>query len=303
MDGVGSAAIEKAWFDYWLKGIDNGIMDDPAVSLYVMGANRWRTESEWPLARAVDTDYYLSGTHPGSGVPNDWGLTAEAPPAESTPESMNFDPTNGVLSRSTTRWAMGATSFLPTSENDQLNELKCLCYTTDVLTQDVEVTGPITMTLYASSAFLPVDANQLLQQLKDASGLDLTGNIAADSLKNDVQWVVNLQDVFPDGRSRNITSGWLRASRRVSDVDPVSPEAGVIYEYTIEIWPTSNVFQAGHRIRLDLSNSDFPHLLPCLVPSISQIYHDAAHPSHVTLPVIPAGSTNEAQWLDEAPGT
>ncbi len=303
MDGVGGPAIQKAWFDYWLKGIDNGIMDEPDINLYVMGADRWRTENEWPLARAVNTDYYLSGTHPGSGVPNDWGLTTQAPPAEATPESMNFDPTNGVLSRSTTRWAMGATSFLPTAENDQLNELKCLCYSTDVLTQDLEVTGPITMTLYASSAFLPVDANQLLQQLKDASGLDLTGNIAAESLKNDVQWVVNLQDVGPDGSSRNITSGWLLASHRVSDVDPVSPEAGVIYEYTIEIWPTSNVFQAGHRIRLDLSNSDFPHLLPVLVPSISQIYHDAAHPSHVTLPVIPAGSTDPAQWLEKPPGT
>lgn len=301
MKGVGAFQIQKRWFDYWLKGIDNGIMNEPPVTLYVMGENRWRTEGEWPLARARYVDFYLNGKKSGSANSlNDGSLSTMQPMSGEAPDVIAYDPTNGALSRSSVRWQGGSASGMPTSEDDRVNELKCLTYTTDVLSEDLEVTGPIRMKLYASTYFLPLDVRQMVDECKEATGVNLDESVVAESLKNDVLWVVNLQDVFPDGRSRNITSGWLLSSHRKSRTDFQSPLPGMIYEYDIEIWPTCNVFKKGHRIRIDISNSDFPHLAPVLIPSLSLVFHNAEYPSRITLPVVDAPRSD--QWLEKPPG-
>jgi len=131
------------------------------------------------------------------------------------------------------------------------------------------VTGPITVTLYASST------------------------------ATDTDFTAKLVDVYPDGRAINLNDGIVRASTRESTTDPSPIEPGRIYRYTIEVWPTSNVFAAGHRIRLEISSSNFPaydrnpntgHKFgqdATLLPADQVVYHDPAHPSRVTLPVMP----------------
>jgi hypothetical protein len=116
---------------------------------------------------------------------------------------------------------------------------------------------------------------------------------------------------------RNITSGWLAASHRPDparpdwtrdgydpflypeDQAPTLPEDGEVYEYVIEIWPASNVFRAGHQIRIDIANTDYPHFLPSLVPSENEILHDAEHPSRLILPLVDPGTTNPRQWIHD----
>ncbi|MHB8781744.1 MAG: CocE/NonD family hydrolase C-terminal non-catalytic domain-containing protein, partial [Candidatus Geothermincolia bacterium] len=213
-------------------------------------------------------------------------------------DTIVYQPLSGVFSRSTTRWTMGVAP-LPGETDDRANEVGMLTYTTEPLASDTEVTGPITMELFASSTFGPVDPADVVAALEQGFGVELSDNTVGDNLKNDVQWVVNLQDVAPDGASCNITSGWLRASCRESYVSPASPEDGVVYRYVIEIWPTCNVFKAGHRIRVDIGCSDVPHFMPMWTPSVSQVYHDAARPSRIILPVVTG--TDPAQWLEGAP--
>jgi len=128
---------------------------------------------------------------------------------------------------------------------------------------------------------------------------------------------VNLNDVFPNGRVRNITSGWLAASYRPDPqrpdwtqpgydphdypehVHPVPPRSGELYEYVIEIWPTSNNFKQGHQIRIDIASADYPHFTYCLTPSETDLLHDPLHPSRLILPVVDPARTEAAQWIED----
>ena len=148
-----------------------------------------------------------------------------------------------------------------------------LCYSTPALEQPVEVTGPITLVLYASSS---------------ARDTDFTGKLV---------------DVYPDGRAEILTDGILRARYRESFSEPTLLEPGRVYELHLDLWATSNLFKAGHRIRLEVSSSSFPRFdrntntggvietetEQDLVVAVNRIYHDAAHPSHVLLPIIERG--------------
>jgi len=224
----------------------------------------------------------------------------------------------GQKSRSSARWMMGVVSFLDWAEDERENERVTLTFSTAPLEADVEVTGPITLRLWARSRFEPAvnDPPSLWFEWARLLGVDISPLIPWAS-ERDVHWTVNLNDVFPDGRVRNLTSGWLAASHRPDpsrpdwtsadydpfaypeDGQPVPPEDGTAHEYVIEIWPTSNVFLKGHQIRIDLAVTDFPHFLPSLVPSENEILHDPAHPSRLILPVIPADSTDPRQWIQD----
>jgi hypothetical protein len=182
----------------------------------------------------------------------------------------------------------------------------------------VEVTGPAVLRLWASSDFGPPCEvpPAIWYEQGYASGIDLSPLIPW-AQQQDVHWTVNLNDVYPDGRVRNITSGWLAASHRPDpdrpdwtkegydpflypeDRIPTLPESGEIYEYVIEIWPASNVFQEGHQIRIDVAVTDTPHLLPSLVPSENDLLHDAEHPSRLILPVVAPETTDPRQWVDD----
>ncbi len=278
--GFGSAAalinmqtdlqsLQRRWFDHFLKEQPNGIDKEPPIQLFVMGINQWRYETAWPLARAVQTPYYLHSQGHAHGLAGDGGLSA-IPPESEPADHYQYDPLNPVPT------VGGATLmhplFRPGPRDQRPVERRddVLSFTSEPMAQPLEVTGPITVTLYA----------------------------ATDG--PDTDFVARLVDVHPDGFARNLTDGIIRGRMR----DGVAKESlltpGQTYAFTIDLWATSNVFLPGHRIRLDVTSSNFPRWDRNLntgapfgegkVPrtATQTILHDREHPSHILLPVVPA---------------
>lgn len=259
------------WFDYWLKGQDNGIMDEPAVNIFVMGDNVWRQEREWPLARTQYTNFYLHSDGNANSLNGSGKLDTIAPVQEPC-DIYAYNPMDPVPSIGGNSCCVPSIS--PMGARDQRPvEIRndVLVYTTEVLEQDVEVTGPIEAVLYASSS------------------------------ADDTDFTVKLVDVHPDGKAINIVQGIQRASFRDSNEHPSPIEPGVIYKYAFHVGSTSNVFKRGHRIRIEVSSSNFPMFERNLNSfrvdrkgdytqvkiATQKIYHDADHPTHIVLPIIP----------------
>ncbi len=341
MQGLPLERLHKRWFDWHLKADEDpdyrnfDILDPSAqVILYVLGREQWRREKEWPLSRARYETLYLSGqrreedqnvTLNNGSLLWSWEAGEGGPiPGDGATSRIDYDPEQdpsrftGQKSRSSVRWSGGEIFEVPYAEDERENEELLLTFTTAPLDRDVEVTGPAVLRLWARSDFgAPCeDPPAIWFEQGRASRTDLSPLIPW-AQRPDVHWTVNLNDVFPDGRVRNITSGWLAGSHRPDptrpdwtgegydpflypeDRAPVQPESGEIYEYVIEIWPASNVFLAGHQIRIDVAVTDYPHLLPSLVPSQNEILHDEEHPSRLILPVVDAGTTDPRQWIDD----
>jgi len=253
-------SLHLRWFDHWLKARDTGMMDEPPIKLFVMGANLWRDEQEWPLARAVASQWYLHA---------DGMLSRERPDSE-PPDSYDYDPADPTPTRG---GALLMTPEFPPGPYDQrLIEARAdvLVYRGAPLEHDVEVTGPIAVRLWAISS------------------------------APDTDFVARLTDVFPDGRSINLTDGIIRARYRdfTKGEAPSLIEPGRAYEYEIDLWATSNLFKAGHRIGLQIASSNFPrwdrnpntgHPVGAdaeLAVAHQQILHDREHPSCVVLPLV-----------------
>ena len=258
------------WLDYVVRGIDTGVKDDPPVKIYVMGANKWRLEKQWPLARTRFTRYYFSSKD-GSRV----GPLSTRPPGAEPPTKYVYDPNDPVPTLGGCHsWCWGKHPHLPVGSHDhRANERRedVLVFTTEPLAKDTEVTGPITVKLFAAT---------------DAK---------------DTDWTAILLDVHPSGKAMNLCEGILRARFRESIYKPprlLVP--GKVYEYTLTLAPTSNVFKRGHRIRVHLSSSNFPLWDRNLNTgediargtkmraARQTIYHDKARPSHILLPIVPA---------------
>ncbi|MHB8600911.1 MAG: CocE/NonD family hydrolase [Ktedonobacteraceae bacterium] len=263
-------SMQLRWFDHWIKGIDTGMLREAPIKLFVMGANVWRDEQEWPLARAVDTPFYLhsggqANTLQGNGV-----LSAEAPGDESF-DQYTYDPANPVITRGGA--LLMSPEYRPGPFDQTPVEMRAdvLVYSTPALEQDMEVTGPITVHLWAASS------------------------------APDTDFVARLVDVHPNGYAQNLTDGIIRARYRnfAKGEAPALIEPGTAYEYVIDLWATSNVFKAGHRIRLDVTSSNFPrwdrnpntgHDFGAddeLAVAHQTILHDRQHPSYVVLPIVP----------------
>ena len=289
-------AWRREWYDHWLKGIDNSVgKADPfktAVRIYVMGTGDghkvndrlfhggyWRNEHEWPLARTRYTDFFL---HPGGR------LTREAVELETTTTQFQFDPRNpvptigGNISSNNDIMVKGAydqrggehiwnfSDPIPLSVRNDI-----LVFQTAPLAEDLEVTGEIVVKLYASSS---------------APDTDFTAKLI-DVYPPSADW--------PDGFDLNIGDGIVRARFRDSLQEEKLMKPGEIYEFCIKLYPTSNVFKKRHRIRVDISSSNFPRfdVNPNTGEPLNQhrrtqvatqtIYHDAAHPARIILPVIP----------------
>jgi hypothetical protein len=262
--------LRLRWFDYWLKGRDNGIMEEPPIRIFVMGDNRWRFENEWPLARTQYTRYYLHSAGAANSRHGDGTLSPATPSAEEPVDSFVYDPRNPVPTRGGGLCCYQAA--LPAGAFDQRDieaRSDVLVYTTPPLEHDVEVTGPVEVRLWAATS------------------------------APDTDFTAKLVDVSACGYARNLNDGIIRARyrRSTTQAEPIRP--GEVYEYTIDLGPTSNMFKAGHRIRLEISSSNFPHFdrnpntgdtsgdSTELRPALQTIFHDAAHPSHVVLPIIP----------------
>ncbi len=339
MEGLPMERLHKRWFDWHLKADEDpdyesyDILDPSApVILYVLGREQWRREKEWPLSRARYETLVLSGQRQAYDQ-NDslnngtllWpGEEGDPEPDAPATSRISYDPEQdpsrftGRQSRSSVRWAGGEVVPEPYAEDERENEKYLLTFSTEPLDREVEVTGPAVLRLWARSDFGPPCESPppIWYEQGKASGIDVSPLIPW-AQQPDVHWTVNLNDVFPDGRVRNITSGWLAASHRPDpgrpdwtregydpfvypeDRSPTQPQSGEIYEYVIEIWPGSNVFMEGHQIRIDVAVTDVPHFLPSLVPSENDIFHNAEHPSRLILPVVAPETTDPRQWIED----
>src|SRR5437867_457857 len=259
--------IQLRWFDHWLRGIDTGVLDEPPVKIFVMGENRWRDEREWPLARTRYTPYYLHSRGRANSVSGD-GLLSPEPPGDERTDQFVYDPDNPAPTRggNTLIIAMGVQDQRPVEARADV-----LVYTSDVMSEAFEVTGPITVTLYAASSALDTD------------------------------FTAKLVDVRPDGYAQNLADGIVRARYRDSRTNPTPLTPGEVTEFTIDLWATSQVFKAGHCIRVEISSSNFPlwdrnpntggpvalATAAALQTAKQTIFHDARYPSHILLPIIP----------------
>lgn len=245
------AEFQTRWFDRWLQNKPNGVDKEPPVRIYVMGGGdahktpegrvfvggRWRDEQEWPLARAVNTPYYF---HPG-------GSLSPAKPAETTPITYQFDPRNPVPSLGGNVSSQGTMGFqgaadqrcrvgfwLCADSRPLSSRGDVVVFQTPPLTEDTEVTGRLIVKLWAST---------------DGPDTDFTAKLID---------VYPPNKDFPAGIDMNIGDSIVRARYRNGGAKEELLEPGKPYEFTIEMYPTSLVFQKGHRIRVDISSSNFP---------------------------------------------
>ncbi|MSQ07331.1 MAG: CocE/NonD family hydrolase [Dehalococcoidia bacterium] len=253
------------WFDYWLKDMETGIMDEPPVSLFVMGENHWRQEWEWPLARTHYTRYYCHSQGQANSRHGDGGLSTVPPDAEPV-DTYIYNPNDPVPTR------CGNTLMIPHGVADQRpteDRPDVLVYTSEPLERALELTGPIQVCLYAASSAVDTD------------------------------FTAKLVDVRPDGYAQNLQDGIVRARYRSSATQASFIRPGQVYEYTIDLWSTSHVLFAGHRLRVEIASSNFPRFdrNPNTGAPLGQdarvelaqqtVHHSAAYPSHIVLPVIP----------------
>jgi putative CocE/NonD family hydrolase len=250
------------WFTHWLKGQPAGDFPHPRVRIFVMGANRWRDESEWPLRRTRYTPLYLTTTG-GEG-------TLEAKVGRPNRREFTFDPRHPVPTRGGPVCCNPKIfPWGPMDQREVESRPDVLVYSTPPLKHDMEVTGVIRAVLHVSTS------------------------------APDTDFTAKLVDVFPDGHARNVTDGILRLRYRNSLERPELAKPGEIYRITIDAGVTSNVFRAGHRLRVEISSSNFPRFdrnpntgRPVadereLRTARQTVYHGARHASHILLPVIP----------------
>lgn len=251
--------LQLRWFSRWLKNEQNGIDDEAPVKIFVQGTNRWRDENEWPLQRRRLEKFYLRA---------DRCLSKQRPDEESTPDNYIYDPNNPCPT-------LGGNTLLPpqytpgpVDQTPMLRRRDVLQYTSDALTEDTEITGHVCAKLFAST-----------------SG-------------KDTDWMMKLCDVHPDGKTYNVCDGVIRAAFRDGvTLRPVEPNQPLAYD--LDLWSTSHVFKAGHRIRVLITSSDFPrydrnpntgespYSATHMEPAVQQIYHSPQRASYLELPIIP----------------
>ena len=257
------------WYDYLFKGVQNGFAISKPVRIFVMGTDQWRDEESWPLVRAKATKYFLHSKGGANSSRGD-GLLSTNAPANESPDKFTYDPgkpvptVGGPLCCDADHLAPGPRDQRSVEERDDV-----LVYSTPPLDRDLEVTGPIYLEFFASSSAVDTD------------------------------FTAKLVDVFPDGTVINLTEGVLRARYRDSQATPTLLTPGKIVPLSIDLWATSNVFRAGHRLRLEVSSSNFPRFDRNLntgelaansakwVTATNTIFHDKAHPSALVLPIVP----------------
>lgn len=260
-------AVTLDWYDHLFKNVANKFAGPKRVQIFVMGSNEWRNEDDWPLARAKDAIYFLHSAGKANTASGDGSLSTTAPQSE-TPDKFTFDPANPVPT-------VGGplccdSSHLQPGPRDQRTveaRQDVLVYSTPALADDLEVTGPVRVELFAKSS------------------------------TTDTDFTAKLVDVGPDGFAQNLTEGIVRGRYRNSQQTPSPMKLGEVYKFTIDLWSTSNVFRRGHRLRLEISSSNFPRFdrntntgedsahARKFVSTVNTILHDAEHPSALILPI------------------
>ncbi|MGE5110081.1 MAG: CocE/NonD family hydrolase [Acidobacteriaceae bacterium] len=258
-----------SWYDYLFKGVTNQFSAKP-VRLFVLGANQWRNEDDWPLPRAKETKYFLHSAGKANSLKGEGTLETTAARTEAADRYI-YDPENPVPTVGGPLCCDGE-HLKPGPRDQRRVEARddVLVYTTSAFAKDFEVTGPVKLELYASSSAVDTD------------------------------FTAKLVDVWPDGFAQNLTEGIVRARYRDSQEVPALMNPDQTYKFTVDMWATSNVFRKGHKLRLEISSSNFPRfdrnmntgeeqaLAEKSVKATNMIYHDAEHPSALLLPVVPA---------------
>ncbi len=247
------------WYDHYLKGEDNGIDREPPIEIFFMGVNKWQHAQEWPLPGTKFTPYYLGGGH----------ALSDAKPSGAGSDNYKYDPNNPVPTLGGNNCCGTPTLAGPKDQRPIESRNDVLGYTSDALRAPVAIAGPVRMKLFA----------------------------ATDG--RDTDWMIKLVDVYPDGFAMNVAEGMLRARFRtgVDKMELLQP--GQVYEYEIEMAGTANVFQPGHRIRVDITSSNFPQFdrnpntgddlgaSSKIRVAAQTVHHGAAKASHIVLPVVP----------------
>jgi len=261
--------ITLHWYNFLFKGVQNEFSTGKRVKIFVMGINQWREEDAWPLARARSTKYFLHSQGTANSSRGDGSLSTSVPSSEPS-DKFTYDPAKPVPTDGGPLCCDAR--HLPAGPRDQRSvedRDDVLVYSTPPLDHGLEVTGPVRLDFFASSSAVDTD------------------------------FTAKLVDVAPDGTAINLTEGILRAKYRDSQATATPIIPGKVYPLTIDLWATSNVFQAGHRIRLEISGSNFPRFDRNLntgesgansakwTTATNTILHDAAHPSALSLPVVP----------------
>jgi putative CocE/NonD family hydrolase len=256
------------WFDYTLKGLQNDYATAAPVRIFIMGENVWRDEREFPLARTRYTKYYLHSARGANGPTSDGELTLTAPGSE-RPDQFEYDPKNPVPTIGGRLCCGVAVPPGPFDQRPNESRADVLIFSTSALERDLEVTGFVTVDVYASTSAVDTDFTALLA------------------------------DVDESGYARFLTDGVVRARYRDGTERAEEIVPGQVYKYTIDLWATSNVFKKGHRLRLYISSSNFPRFnrnpntgepmlgASRMVNARQTIYHDDKYSSSLTLPVIP----------------
>lgn len=260
--------VTLAWYDYLFKRVKNEFAGKP-VRIFVMGTNQWRDEDGWPLKRAQATRYFLHAKNGAHSLLGDGRLSTDPPQAGETADHFTYDPfkpvptIGGPLCCDSLHLAPGPRDQRPAEARDDV-----LVYSTEPFAGDTEVTGPVSLDLYFQSSAVDTD------------------------------FTAKLVDVWPNGFAQNLTEGILRTSFRNSQENRELINPGQIYQIRIDLWSTSNVFLAGHRLRLEVSSSNFPRFDRNLNTGRSSatdtqwssatntVLHDAEHPSALILPVL-----------------
>ena len=262
-------ALQLEWFDQWLMGKDTPLLSKPPVKIFVMGANKWREEGEWPPEQARAQKLFLVSSGRANSLAGD-GALDEKPKWRASEDRYIFDPRDpvptlgGPVCCNPRIFPWGPMDQRPVEKRQDV-----LVYTSRPLKQQVEAIGPVTAVLYVATS------------------------------ATDTDFTAKLVDVFPDGSARNLTDGILRLRYRNSLEKPEAAREGEIYRINVDAGVTSNVFLKGHRIRVEISSSNFPRFdrnpntsgpvadAIALRTANQTLYHDREHPSHLLLMFMP----------------
>jgi putative CocE/NonD family hydrolase len=256
------------WYDYLLRRESNGLEREKPVKIFVMGKNVWREEDDWPLARAHSSRYFLHSGGKANSLNGDGRLSEETSQNEPA-DRYTYDPAKPVPTRGGGNCCSGVVAGGAFDQRAVEARDDVLVFTTAPLKNDVEITGPLIAELWVASSAVDTD------------------------------FAAKLVDVFPDGRAQNLTDGIVRMRYRDSAQTSKAIVPGEIYKVTIDLGATSNVFFAGHRVRLEVSSSNFPRFdrnlntgedqssSSAMVKATNTIYHDRDHRSAVILPIVP----------------
>ena len=271
---VGSAVAALAmprhitFFNKYLKGIEPNPRHLPPVRYFVMGRNRWQSADDWPLPQTEYHRFFLHSKGRANSTAGNGFLSREEPGHE-PPDLFLYDPMNPVPTRGGRNLPSGSLVIGPLDQSNIERRDDVLCYTTPELREELEVTGPLKLHLFAATS------------------------------AKDTDFMAKLVDVYPDGSAYNVAEGGIRARYRKSilEPDPITPDE--VYEYIIDMGATGIEFGQGHRIRIDITSSNFPRIDRNLntgnpfgvdaegVPAIQTILHNPDYLSYIDLPVIP----------------